>query len=257
MAGSTPRALESARAGARLGHAPHRGRRRGPCRLSRRRRHRRELPARWTAPPSASPPPPGSSAISSRRSWPPPSRTGRPGRRARAHRPDRARRRGDDRAPARRRSRSARPTCSTRFDALAAASRGPAARMRTIRTVAEIRAQPSPPAQRGARRPRADHGRLPRRPRVADARRPRGQRRVVVSLFVNPAQFNDPRDLDATRATRRRDARSPSAGADVLFAPAARGVYPPGSRRRSRCAASPRPRGRRSAARPLRGVAPS
>jgi pantoate--beta-alanine ligase len=51
---------------------------------------------------------------------------------------------------------------------------------------------------------------------------------VVVSLFVNPAQFNDPRDLEAYPRDERRDAeRAEQLGADVLFAPSPDVVYPP------------------------------
>jgi pantoate--beta-alanine ligase len=52
---------------------------------------------------------------------------------------------------------------------------------------------------------------------------------VVVSLFVNPAQFNDPDDLAAYPRSEREDAQlAGEAGADVLFAPAPSAVYPPG-----------------------------
>ena len=52
---------------------------------------------------------------------------------------------------------------------------------------------------------------------------------VVVSLFVNPAQFNDPRDLDAYPRDEQRDAGiAERLGADVLFAPAPDAVYPRG-----------------------------
>jgi pantoate--beta-alanine ligase len=52
---------------------------------------------------------------------------------------------------------------------------------------------------------------------------------MVVSLFVNPAQFNDPRDLAAYPRDERRDAAiAERLGADVLFAPPADEVYPPG-----------------------------
>jgi pantoate--beta-alanine ligase len=51
----------------------------------------------------------------------------------------------------------------------------------------------------------------------------------VVSLFVNPAQFNDPSDLERYPRDEARDAAlAESAGADVLFAPTVREVYPPG-----------------------------
>ncbi|HEY0363599.1 MAG TPA: pantoate--beta-alanine ligase, partial [Solirubrobacteraceae bacterium] len=52
---------------------------------------------------------------------------------------------------------------------------------------------------------------------------------VVVSLFVNPAQFNETADLAAYPRDERRDAAlAAEAGADVLFAPALDEVYPPG-----------------------------
>ncbi|HEV2981057.1 MAG TPA: pantoate--beta-alanine ligase [Solirubrobacteraceae bacterium] len=52
---------------------------------------------------------------------------------------------------------------------------------------------------------------------------------VVVSLFVNPSQFNERADLDSYPRRERRDAElAAQAGADVLFAPAAEEVYPPG-----------------------------
>lgn len=49
---------------------------------------------------------------------------------------------------------------------------------------------------------------------------------IVVSLFVNPAQFNDPRDLARYPRDEGRDATmAAGAGVDVLFAPAASEVY--------------------------------
>lgn len=52
---------------------------------------------------------------------------------------------------------------------------------------------------------------------------------VVVSLFVNPAQFDDPRDLGAYPRDPERDGRiAAEAGVDVLFAPDADELYPPG-----------------------------
>ena len=52
---------------------------------------------------------------------------------------------------------------------------------------------------------------------------------VVVSLFVNPTQFNDPSDLAAYPRDEERDARlAGEAGADILFAPPPEIVYPPG-----------------------------
>jgi pantoate--beta-alanine ligase len=52
---------------------------------------------------------------------------------------------------------------------------------------------------------------------------------IVVSLFVNPAQFNDPADLDAYPRDEQRDAElAAAAGADLLFAPPLEEVYPDG-----------------------------
>jgi pantoate--beta-alanine ligase len=52
---------------------------------------------------------------------------------------------------------------------------------------------------------------------------------VVVSLFVNPAQFGDAADLDRYPRDEERDAAiAAEAGADLLFAPAAQEMYPDG-----------------------------
>jgi pantoate--beta-alanine ligase len=52
---------------------------------------------------------------------------------------------------------------------------------------------------------------------------------VVVSLFVNPAQFEDAGDLSAYPRDEERDAAlAAEAGADLLFAPSRDEVYPPG-----------------------------
>ena len=51
---------------------------------------------------------------------------------------------------------------------------------------------------------------------------------LVVSLFVNPAQFNDPADLTAyPRDAARDSALAAEIGVDHLFAPAVAEVYPP------------------------------
>ena len=51
---------------------------------------------------------------------------------------------------------------------------------------------------------------------------------VVVSLFVNPTQFNDPSDLAAYPRDERRDAAmAEEVGVDWLFAPNAAEMYPP------------------------------
>ena len=52
---------------------------------------------------------------------------------------------------------------------------------------------------------------------------------VVVSVFVNAAQFDQPADLDAYPRDEARDAAvAEHAGADIVFAPAAAEIYPPG-----------------------------
>ena len=52
---------------------------------------------------------------------------------------------------------------------------------------------------------------------------------VVVSVFVNPAQFDKGADLAAYPRDEERDLRiAEAAGADVLFAPAQEEMYPPG-----------------------------
>jgi len=52
---------------------------------------------------------------------------------------------------------------------------------------------------------------------------------LVVSLFVNPAQFDSGDDLTAYPRDEKRDARiAAEAGADILFAPPVEELYPPG-----------------------------
>ncbi len=52
---------------------------------------------------------------------------------------------------------------------------------------------------------------------------------VVVSLFVNPAQFNERSDLDRYPRDETRDAElAEQHGVDLLFAPPVEEVYPPG-----------------------------
>jgi pantoate--beta-alanine ligase len=57
----------------------------------------------------------------------------------------------------------------------------------------------------------------------------RENRTVVMSLFVNPAQFDESTDLDAYPRDEARDLElAAAAGVDVVFAPAADELYPPG-----------------------------
>ena len=100
--------------------------------------------------------------------------------------------------------------------------------MRTIRTVRELRAH--------LERARGNVGLVPTMGALHAGhesliRAARGENDVVVvSLFVNPAQFNDPRDLEAYPRDERRDGEiAERAGADVLFAPAQDEVYRAGA----------------------------
>jgi pantoate--beta-alanine ligase len=102
--------------------------------------------------------------------------------------------------------------------------------MRTIRTVAELRAALAEPRRAGR-----SIGLVPtmgafHEGHLSLMRRARADcDEVVVSLFVNPAQFNDPQDLE----TYPRDvfgdaARAAEEGVDYVFAPATQEVYPAG-----------------------------
>lgn len=52
---------------------------------------------------------------------------------------------------------------------------------------------------------------------------------TVVSVFVNPTQFNDQRDLEAYPRDEQRDAGlAKGAGADIMFAPSVEEMYPVG-----------------------------
>jgi pantoate--beta-alanine ligase len=102
--------------------------------------------------------------------------------------------------------------------------------VRTVRTVDELRA-----ALRPARRAGRSIGLVPTMGALHDghlalvARAREECDEVVVSLFVNPAQFDDASDLDAYPRDERRDAHlAAGADADVLFAPAVVEVYPAG-----------------------------
>jgi pantoate--beta-alanine ligase len=102
--------------------------------------------------------------------------------------------------------------------------------MRTVRTVAELRAALDEPRRAGR-----GIGLVPTMGALHEghlsliraARAENGI--VVVSLFVNPAQFNEASDLDAYPRDEARDADAAAgAGADLLFAPPVEEVYPPG-----------------------------
>ncbi len=102
--------------------------------------------------------------------------------------------------------------------------------MRIVRTVAELRESLAAPRHDGESIGLVPtmgafhdgHMSLMRRARVeCDV--------VVVSLFVNPMQFNQSRDLDSyPRDEARDEALATELGVDYLFAPPVEEVYPPG-----------------------------
>src|SRR5205085_4421111 len=102
--------------------------------------------------------------------------------------------------------------------------------MKTVRTVAELRATLAP--ARGAGR---TIGLVPTMGALHEGHLSlmRSARRqcdvVVVSLFVNPAQFNEATDLASYPRDEARDSRlAAQTGADYLFAPGAEEIYPVG-----------------------------
>jgi pantoate--beta-alanine ligase len=102
--------------------------------------------------------------------------------------------------------------------------------VRTLRTVAEVRT-----ALRPARREERTIALVPtmgalHAGHLALVERARAEcDEVIVSLFVNPAQFGDPGDLAAYPRDEDRDAvLAAEAGADLLFAPSAEELYPAG-----------------------------
>ena len=102
--------------------------------------------------------------------------------------------------------------------------------MLTVRTVPELRARLAPQRRAGRR-----IGLVPTMGALHEGhlsllRRARSQCDVVVmSLFVNPRQFNDAGDLAGYPRDEARDAELAGAcGVDILFAPALEAIYPEG-----------------------------
>lgn len=102
--------------------------------------------------------------------------------------------------------------------------------MRTLRTVAELKAALAQPRREGRR-----IGLVPTMGALHEGhlsliRRAREEcDEVVVTLFVNPTQFNQRSDLDAYPRDEQRDAASVSEqGVDYLFAPPVSEIYPDG-----------------------------
>jgi|GEM_PF-17876 len=145
--------------------------------------------------------------------------------------------RGDEATVARQRAAVAArmPADLELFDALTDATRrlatpAPVAAMKTLRSIAELRA-----ALNGPRRAGRSIGLVPTMGALHDGhlsliRRARTScDEIVVSLFVNPTQFDESGDLAAYPRDEARDAAlAAEAGADILFAPPPAEVYPPG-----------------------------
>lgn len=102
--------------------------------------------------------------------------------------------------------------------------------MRTLRAIAELRT-----ALKGARRDGGTVGFVPTMGALHEGHlrliRTAAEDHdvVVVSVFVNPTQFNDPADLAAYPRVEATDAEAAArAGAHLLFAPSASEMYPDG-----------------------------
>jgi pantoate--beta-alanine ligase len=102
--------------------------------------------------------------------------------------------------------------------------------MKTVRTVAELRAALAEPRRAGR-----SIGLVPTMGAFHEGhlelmRRARAENDiVVVSLFVNPAQFGPNEDLDTYPRDEAKDAaQAEELGVDVLFAPSVEEVYPAG-----------------------------
>src|SRR5215207_2771235 len=160
---------------------------------------------------------------------------GSPGSTRRAHRSDRARRRRDRGTPAgggrRIRARAA-PALGRAGCGHSRARGGPGHRrgVRIVRTVHELRE-----VVRSARNVGAHIGLVPTMGAFHDGHLTlmrRGRERsgfVVVSLFVNPTQFNDAADLTRYPRDEARDAElAEIVDVDVLFTPGIAEVYPDG-----------------------------
>src|SRR5919109_280838 len=213
--GRGPRGRSLARRAPRTGTVRSRRGRSG--RVPRRRRDRVQLPG--DAPPG------GERALRGRRrSGRRPGAADAPGdrQRLRADGPDRTRRLGDGRAP----SPGHTGAEAAPGAALPRACRGDRA-VTTVRTIADLREALA--TREGA------IGLIPtmgafHEGHLSLIRAAREENdTVVVSLFVNPAQFDDEPDLAAYPRDEARDAAlATEAGVDILFAPPAEELYPPG-----------------------------
>lgn len=119
---------------------------------------------------------------------------------------------------------------ATRALAQPAATTAPAREMQVVRTVAALRHLLEPARARGQR-----IGLVPTMGALHEGhlslmRRARAECELVVAtIFVNPTQFNDPRDLVTYPRDEAGDEHlARTAGVDLLFLPPEREVYPPG-----------------------------
>jgi pantoate--beta-alanine ligase len=102
--------------------------------------------------------------------------------------------------------------------------------VKAVRTITELRQLLDAPRRRGA-----PIGFVPTMGFLHDGHRSLLQRAradcdvVVLSVFVNPTQFNDPSDLGAYPRDEARDlAMAEAEGVDLFFAPSASEMYPTG-----------------------------
>ena len=106
--------------------------------------------------------------------------------------------------------------------------------MRIFRTpgrVARAAARPDPSGAHA--RLRSDHGGVARRAPLSRPAQPRRERATLVSIFVNPTQFDDPGDLTRYPRTIERDQATLQAeGADFVLLPRAADLYADGYRYR-------------------------
>jgi pantoate--beta-alanine ligase len=101
--------------------------------------------------------------------------------------------------------------------------------MKTVRTIAALRRVLAPIRQRAAVALVPTMGAWHEGHLALIRAARRGGYATVASIFVNPAQFNDPEDLVAYPRDDRRDARmAADEGLDVLFLPAVEEIYPSG-----------------------------
>ena len=156
--------------------------------------------------------------------------------RRRAHRSDRTRRRRHGRAPPRGDAPRRAPELSRLYEALAERARALAAPGARPMKVARDQGRAARRA-RAARREGRTIGLVPTMGALHEGHLSllRAARErcdvVVMSLFVNPAQFGPGEDLAAYPRDEARDLElAAAAGVDVVFAPAAEEVYPRGLR---------------------------